>query len=120
MSPISAPMVNASTHPIPGHGEQQRDIRMVGAAGAPLAVDEVDLGVEVVDQRQARLDGAAPRLGNREALQRVAGGGAEQTRTGHGCSNVISVAWMRCLSIERCLTRCNRKRACSRSARTRG
>src|SRR5215211_6503156 len=27
---------------------------------------------------------------------------------------------MRCLSIERCLTRCNRKRACSRSARTRG
>jgi hypothetical protein len=46
--------------PDPGHGEQQRDIRVVGAAEAELAVDEVDLGVEVVDQRQARLDGAAP------------------------------------------------------------
>ena len=40
--------------------------------------------------------------------------------TGHGCPKVISVAWMRCLSIERCLTRCIRKRASSRSRRTRG
>ena len=40
--------------------------------------------------------------------------------TGHGCPKEISVAWMRCLSIERCLTRCIRKRACSRSRRTRG
>ena len=40
--------------------------------------------------------------------------------TGHGRPKEISVAWMRCLSIERCLTRCIRKRACSRSRRTRG
>ena len=33
---------------------------------------------------------------------------------------VACLPWMRCLSIERCLTRCIRKRACSRSRRTRG
>jgi len=53
---------------------------VLGAAEAQLAVDEVDLGVEVVDQRQARLDRAAPRLGDREALQQLAAGDAEQIR----------------------------------------
>ena len=51
---------------------------MLGVAEAQLAVDEVDLGVEVVDQRQARLDAAAPRLGDREAVQQLAAGDTEQ------------------------------------------
>jgi hypothetical protein len=51
---------------------------VVGGAEAQLPVDEVDLRVEVVDQRQARLDGPAPRLGDREPVEQLAAGDAEE------------------------------------------
>ena len=38
--------------------------------------------------------------------------------TGHGLPKLISVEWMRLFSADLCLTRCNRKRASSRSSRT--
>jgi hypothetical protein len=57
MSPISAAIVNAGTHPIPGTGQPQRHVRMVGAAGAPVRVDRVDPAVQVPDQRKAGVDG---------------------------------------------------------------
>jgi hypothetical protein len=40
--------------------------------------------------------------------------------TGQGLPKLISVEWTRFLSADLCLTRCNRKRASSRSSRTRG
>jgi hypothetical protein len=66
--------------PHAGNGEQERDVGVVGVAEAQPAVDEVDLGVEVIDQRQARLDGSAPRLRDRQAVEQLAAGDAEEIR----------------------------------------
>jgi hypothetical protein len=79
MSPISAAIERQ--HPAdPGNREQQRDVGMVGARGSQLAVDGVDLAVEVVDQPQARVDGAAPRLRDVETVQQLAAGDTEEVR----------------------------------------
>jgi hypothetical protein len=51
---------------------------MVGARGAQLAIDRVDLAVEVIDQSQAGVDGPAPRLRDVEAVEQLAAGDAEQ------------------------------------------
>ena len=53
---------------------------MVGARGPQLLVDRVDLAVEVIDEMQARVDGAAPRLRDVEAVQQLTAGDAEQVR----------------------------------------
>jgi hypothetical protein len=53
---------------------------MVGARGAQLLVDRVDLVIEVVDEAQAGIDGAAPRLRDVEAVQQLAAGDTEQVR----------------------------------------
>jgi hypothetical protein len=53
---------------------------MVGARGAQLAIDRVDLAVEVIDQSQAGVDGPAPRLRDVEAVEQLAAGDAEQVR----------------------------------------
>src|SRR3954465_2273446 len=65
MSPISAAIANASSQPIPGTVSSSG---IYGGSAPPRRnwrLTEVDLGVDVVDQREARLDSAAPRLGNR-------------------------------------------------------
>jgi hypothetical protein len=41
-------------------------------------VDVVDLALEVLDQRQTGVDGAAPRLRDRDAVEQLAAGDAEQ------------------------------------------
>jgi hypothetical protein len=51
---------------------------MVGARGPQLAIDRVDLAVEVIDEMQARVDGPAPRLRNVEAVQQLAARDTEQ------------------------------------------
>ena len=53
---------------------------MLGAQGTQLLVDRLDLSFEVVDQRQAGVDGLTPGLGNRQTVQPLAPGDAEQIR----------------------------------------
>ena len=53
---------------------------MVGPGRAQLAVDRLDLAVAVVDQPQARVDGAAPRLRDVETVQQLAAGDTEAVR----------------------------------------
>jgi hypothetical protein len=45
-----------------GDREQQRDIGMIGTRDAQLAVDLIDLTLEVLDQVKARVDGSSPGL----------------------------------------------------------
>src|SRR5919106_3930291 len=50
-------------HPAdPGHGAEQGDVAVLGAEAAQLALALADLAVELVDQAQAGLDRALPRL----------------------------------------------------------
>src|SRR6266511_5291823 len=66
-------------HPAdPGDGAEQRDVAVVGAKAAQLAFAAADLVVELVDQAQAGLDRALPRLGQREAGQELAAAHTEQ------------------------------------------
>src|SRR3954453_716440 len=51
---------------------------MVGAAEAQLLVDLIDLGVEVADQLKAGVDGPAPRLRDRDPIEQLTAGDAEQ------------------------------------------
>ena len=51
---------------------------MVGTQRAQLLVDRLDLGLEVVHQQQAGVDGRSPGLRNVEALQQLTAGDAEQ------------------------------------------
>jgi hypothetical protein len=51
---------------------------VIGARGAQLAIDRVDLAVQIVDQPEAGVDGPAPRLRNVETVQQLAAGDAEQ------------------------------------------
>src|SRR5215218_2618731 len=88
---------------------------MVGAEAAQLALTLADLTVELVDQAQAGLDRALPRLGQPELGEQPA---AAETEQGLPC--VRRTACTRCLKLERWRTRCSRQRARSRSARTSG
>jgi hypothetical protein len=66
-------------HPAHPRDAEQACHRPVGGArGAQLAVDGVDLAVEIVDQPSARGDGAAPRPRDVEAIERLAAGDTEQ------------------------------------------
>ena len=51
ITPISAAIVNASTQPIPGDAQEQRDVGVVGVTFAEPAVDLSNLALEVVNQR---------------------------------------------------------------------
>jgi hypothetical protein len=62
----------------PRHREQQPGVWVIGAARAQAAVDLVDLPVEVVDHRQTRVDGSAPRLRDSETVEQLAAGDPEQ------------------------------------------
>src|SRR5919201_4790123 len=62
----------------PGDREQERDVSVVGAERAQLALAAVDLVVELVDQAQARLQRSCPRLGQRQPLEQPPAAGAEQ------------------------------------------
>jgi hypothetical protein len=53
---------------------------MVGARGPQLLVDRVDLAVEVIDEPQAGIDGATPRLRDVEAVKQLAARDTEQIR----------------------------------------
>ena len=80
--------MNASTQPIPGALDQQRDVGVVGVARLEPAVDVGDLALEVVDQRDRGGDVAAPGLGDLEALEQLAALDPEQVgdRAGRGRS----------------------------------
>jgi hypothetical protein len=41
-----------------GDAQQQRHVGLIGAAGTPVAVDLIDLALEVLDQLEAGVDGA--------------------------------------------------------------
>src|SRR5918996_2222992 len=72
-------------HPAdPGDGAEQRDVAVLGAEAAQLALALVDLPVELVDQAQAGLDRALPRLRQAEVDQQLAAADAEQIRDGTG------------------------------------
>ena len=81
---------------------------MIGALAAKLDGQRRDLELEVIDQLQADVDVAPPRIGDREAIRQLPAGEAEEIRTGQGCPKVISVAWMRFFSVVRWRTRCSR------------
>ena len=110
-----------STQAMPGDGHEQRDVRVVGAHRPQLPLAGVDLGVELVDEAQARGERRRPGLGDREA-PRAAPGPAPRTGrdTGTGWPKAMSVAWIRFFRAVRWRTRWSRKRARSRSARTAG
>jgi hypothetical protein len=52
-----------------GHGAEQRDVAVVGAEAAQLALALVDLAVEFVDQTEAGFDRGLPRLGQAELCE---------------------------------------------------
>ena len=81
---------------------------MIGALALELDGQPRDLQVEVVDQRQAGVDVAAPRIGDLQAVEQLAAGVPNRSETGQGCPKAISVAWMRFLSVVRWRTRCSR------------
>src|SRR6266496_5094932 len=72
-------------HPAdPGHGAEQRHVAVVGAEAAQLALAVVDLAVELVDQTQAGLEGALPRLWETEPVEQLAAADAEEVGDGAG------------------------------------
>src|ERR687891_826229 len=72
-------------HPAdPGHGAEQGDVAVLGAEAAQLALALADLPVELVDQAQAGLDRALPRLGQLEPGEQLAAADAEQVGDGAG------------------------------------
>ena len=74
-------------HPAdPGHGQQQRDVAVVGAEPAQLALALVDLAVELVDEAQAGLDRPLPGLGQAELGEQPTAAQTEQVgRRGRAC-----------------------------------
>lgn len=81
----------------PRHAQQQRQVAVLGAEAAELALDLVDLPLEHVDQVETRLDGRAPWLGQLTALEEAPSAGAEEVgdrraqgragRGSHGCGS---------------------------------
>jgi hypothetical protein len=69
-----------------GDCEQQGDVGVLGAEPAQLGLAGGDLLVEQVEQAQARLHAAGPRLRQRQPLQQRAAGGAEEIGDGAGLS----------------------------------
>jgi hypothetical protein len=65
MSPISEATVNALTQPEPGRGDQQRDVAVIGPLALELDRQPRDLQLEVIDQLEAGVDVAPPRVGDR-------------------------------------------------------
>src|SRR5215218_9367915 len=66
-------------HPAdPGEGAEERYVAVVGAEPAQLALALADLVVELVDQAQAGLERALPRLGQAEAGEELAAAEAKQ------------------------------------------
>jgi hypothetical protein len=66
-------------HPTdPGHRQQERHVAVVGAEPAQLALALADLAVELVDQTQARVDGALPRFGQVEPREQLAAADTEE------------------------------------------
>jgi hypothetical protein len=66
-------------HPAdPGDGAEQRDVAVVGAEPAELALAVADLAVELVDQAQAGLERAVPRLRQIEPGEQLAAADTEQ------------------------------------------
>ncbi len=78
MSPISAAIVYPSTQAIPGMVVNSDTYGVVGAEPAQLALALVDLTTEIIDQHQARLDRARPRLRQGEPHQQLSATLAEQ------------------------------------------
>src|SRR5262245_34238455 len=62
------------------HGQEQRDVAVVGAESAQLALALVDLMLELVDQAQARLDRALPGLRQSESGEQLAAAVTEEIR----------------------------------------
>src|SRR5208283_1396838 len=58
--------------------EQQWNIGVIGSRSAQLAVDLIDLALEIPDRLKARVDGAAPGLRDVQALEQFAAGYPEQ------------------------------------------
>jgi Transposase IS116/IS110/IS902 family len=94
-------------------GHQQWDVAMIGAGPAQP-------GLEIVDQLKARPNVTHPGLGEIQLGEKPAAGDAEQISHRDLMAEAISDAWTRVLRIARCLTRCSRHRARSRSARSSG
>src|SRR5919106_1751866 len=63
-------------------GGEQRDVAMIGTESTQVRLARIDLPVELVDQAQARLDVASPRLRQGEAGGRSPGRGAGQSGGG--------------------------------------
>src|SRR3954449_9353616 len=62
----------------PWGGDQQRDVAVIGALATHLDRQLGDLQLEVIDQLQARVDVAPPRIGDRHAVEQLAAGQAEE------------------------------------------
>jgi hypothetical protein len=92
---------------------------VVGAEPAELALAVADLAVELVDQAQAGLERAVPRLRQIEPGEQLAAADTEQIgdRTWLAVREQDGVY---ALFQARARTRCSRQRARSRSARTKG
>src|SRR5688500_4767193 len=99
LSPISEAIEIRVAPADAGRGDQQRDVAMIGAAALALEGQPGDLQLELVDQLEARVDVAPPRVGDRQAVEQVAAGQAEQVGHRAGSPNVTSVAWMRFFSV---------------------
>jgi hypothetical protein len=80
MSPISEATVKALIQPNPGRGHEQRDVAVIGALTPELAGQPRDLQLEIVDQLQAGVDVAPPRVREREPIEQLTAGVAEQVR----------------------------------------
>jgi hypothetical protein len=78
MSPISEATVNALIHPNPRRGHQQWDVAMVGTTLFELDRQPRDLQLEVVDQPEAHVDVAPPRIGDLQTIEQIAPGETEQ------------------------------------------
>ena len=102
------------------NGEQLGDVAMIGAGPPELGCDRGDLALDLVDQLEARVDVSPPGVGELKGIEQLAALDPEQVGDRAGSPKLIRVEWMRWLSAERCLTRCKRKRASSRSRRTLG
>src|SRR4051812_16221079 len=78
ISPISDATGERVDPAEPGPGDQQRDVAMIGALAAQLDGQACDLQLERVDQLQAGVDSTPPRVGDREAIEQLTAGEAEQ------------------------------------------
>jgi hypothetical protein len=89
-------------HPAdPGDGAEQGDVAVVGAEPAQLALAVADFAVELVDQAQAGLDRALPRIRQVEPGEQPATADTKQIGDRAGLACVSSTACTRCFKLER-------------------